>query len=204
MAMKLPALTRISFVVPLLVGCALDRAGGTTTPAAHRSRRPRQSSTFPAPVHIGHARRQRPRPVRKQAVPPSERRRSATRLPCLGKHGGRGLVGSYCWVDRCVDMAGIPPKSRLPNDHDRHRSARVLACPTARRSPSWTISYGNYSNGEMTILDQGGASSDPDAQPASTPPELNSVEFDGPPNGRLGGDGACCPASRRRPLSRGT
>jgi hypothetical protein len=174
MAMKLPALVRISFLVLLLTGCSMA-PGGKATPTAEAVAPATPMPSIAASPPTTASQQPSSPPKTTIAAPPRGLLASATTEV-------DGWVGSYCWQNGCVDMAGVPPKSRLP-EITAGDDGLTFSLSDGATFTGWTISYGTYSNGEMTILDQGGAPSDPDAQPQSIPPELNSVQFDSPPNG---------------------
>jgi hypothetical protein len=94
-----------------------------------------------------------------------------------------GWTGSYCWQSACVDVDGIPPKSELPQITAGDDPLEFSLSDSATFT-RWTVMYGvGGANSDLSILDEGGSPSDPDAQPQSTPPELSWFEFDSPPRG---------------------
>jgi hypothetical protein len=180
MAMKLPTLARITLVALLLAGCSLG-PGGQATPTARPVVTPSATpSATPTPAAV---------PSIEPSVEPSREPGRTPDIPPPGYLQGdsdpvEGWLGSYCWLNSCVDMAGIPPKAGLPQI-TKGADPLEFSLSDGATFTGWTVSYGRDSDtgSGLTILDQGGASSDPDAQPQSAPPELNSVEFDSPPNG---------------------
>jgi hypothetical protein len=173
--MKLPALARITLVALLLAGCSL-RPGGQATPSS-------RPVVTPAPIPSASA----PPPATTSPEPTRPAEPSATAPPrgllAAGSTTVVGWAGSYCWQNGCVDMAGIPPKAELP-EITATDGRLVFSLSDGATFSGWTVSYGIDADtgSELTILDQGGTSADPDAQPQSAPPELGSVEF-GPPKG---------------------
>jgi hypothetical protein len=176
--MKLPALALIPLVVLLLAGCSVA-PGGKATPTA-----PAVATASPAAVVSASpsstASTASPEPSRTPEPPFPVPPRG---ILASGATSVEGWTGSYCWQTVCADAEGLPPKAELPQVTARDDPLEFSLSDGATFT-RWTVMYGaGNANSDLTILDQGGAPSDPDAETQSTPPDLHTFEFDSPPTG---------------------
>ena len=165
--MNLPAITSISLIALIAIGCASAPAATvnpSATPVAATPTAAATGATIPSVT---------PSPRATETPPPSG---------ALGysDFADVGWLGSYCWQGTCADVPEMPDAGSLPQI--TVPEGPLTFSLEGAKFATWVAMYG--ADGDSLLpLDEGGDAFDPDIATPSPDELLSFVELDSPPVG---------------------